>query len=143
MADHKMREPKRVTEARFQELVEKNSLLRDEVEKLKLIIEVQGLQKELEESRQDGTRQEATRHRAPLVQLGDLATISEVRRWRRQRQTTGVRVKDDKSSYNFSNIRVGRFDSDTRKVPLFMQAFFGMDKLRLGQYCDLDRRGPN
>lgn len=104
MADHKMREFERVAEARFQEQVEKNGLLHGNVEEL--TIEVQALQRELEES-----RQEVTRHRARLVQLGDPVAISEVRHWRRRRQTTWVGVKYDVFfclryvSYNFSSRR--------------------------------------
>lgn len=88
MAYHKMREFERVAEARFQEQVEKNGLLRGKAKEL--TIEVQVLQSELEES-----RQEVTRHRARLVQLGDPVAISEVRHWRHRRQTTWVGVKDD------------------------------------------------
>lgn len=71
-----MEEFKRVAEARFQEQVEENGLLRGKVERL--TIENQGLQRELEEARQEVT------HLNRLVQLGDPVASSEVWHWRRQ-----------------------------------------------------------
>eukprot|EP00752_Nemacystus_decipiens_P012997 g11499.t2 len=62
-ANHEMKEFKRVAEARFQEQVEENGLLRSKVEEL--TIEIQVLRSELEESRQEVTV--LTR----LLQLGD------------------------------------------------------------------------
>ena len=71
-----MREFKKVAEARLKEEVDKNGLLSGKV---------QMLQRELQEA-----RQEATRYRARLAQLGNPVTISEVRRWRSRSQTRRV-----------------------------------------------------
>lgn len=65
-----MIEFKKIAEARYQEQLEKNGLLSGQV---------QALEKELEEA-----RQEVTRQRARLAQLGDPVTVSEVRHWRSQ-----------------------------------------------------------
>lgn len=62
-----MIEFKKVAEARYQQQLEKNGLLSGKV---------QAVQKELEEA-----RQEVTRLRARLAQLGDPVTVSEVRYW--------------------------------------------------------------
>ncbi|CAN0207116.1 unnamed protein product [Scytosiphon promiscuus] len=69
-ADHKMEEFKNVVGARLQEQVEENGQLNVKVEKL--TIEVQLLQRKLEEA-----RQAVTRHRARLAQLGDPVAVSE------------------------------------------------------------------
>lgn len=73
MGDHGMKEFKRVAEARFQEQVEENDLLRGNIEKL--TIENQVLRRELEEKRQ------VVAHLNRLVQLGDPVVSSEVRHW--------------------------------------------------------------